>query len=206
MCYVGNYDSMALLAFVIVPLVVHLVIGTCFILAGFIALFRIRSNLMNEGTNLRKFEKFMAKIGVFSILYTVPATCVIACNFYEKVNMESWREQAMNSDCSIVKSGDSAGQTDCSLPRSIPTVELFMLKIFMSLVVGITTGMWIWSSKTLASWGSLCNRTKGGRKSNVTKYPATHLTQHYNTDPRKQIQYQKCVATPVPPKSVASRV
>lgn len=27
-----------------------------------------------------------------------------------------------------------------------------MLKIFMSLVVGITSGMWIWSSKTVRMW------------------------------------------------------
>ncbi|KAG7173525.1 Frizzled-10-like [Homarus americanus] len=35
---------------------------------------------------------------------------------------------------------------------SIPSVEIFMLKVFMSLVVGITTGMWIWSSKTVLLW------------------------------------------------------
>lgn len=39
--------------------------------------------------------------------------------------------------------------TDCTLEQSIPSVEIFMLKIFMSLVVGITSGMWIWSSKTV---------------------------------------------------------
>jgi hypothetical protein len=40
--------------------------GTFFILAGFVALFRIRNNLKQEGTNIRKLEKLMAKIGVFA--------------------------------------------------------------------------------------------------------------------------------------------
>ena len=203
MCYVGNYDDIALLAFVITPLLIYLAIGTCFILAGFIALFRIRRNLRGDGANLRKFEKLMAKIGVFSILYTVPATCVIACNIYEKMNMHKWREQAMNRQCDVTGEHD-VNSGDCPLPGSLPTVELFMLKIFMSLVVGITTGMWIWSSKTFASWDNLCKRTKNRKPQGGVSYP--HHPNPQYPDPRKQIQYQKCGTTPVPPKSVVSRV
>jgi frizzled protein 9/10 len=40
----------------------------------------------------------------------------------------------------------------------VPTVAVFMLKIFMSLVVGITSGVWVWSSKTFQTWQSLCHR------------------------------------------------
>ncbi|XP_076466566.1 frizzled-9-like [Babylonia areolata] len=152
MCYVGNQDIGALTGFVLVPLIIYLIVGTIFILAGFVALFRIRSNLKQDGgggPNIRKLEKLMAKIGVFSVLYTVPATCVIGCYFYERMNFSHWQLEARRRPC--------LSASECPLDRSIPTVEVYMLKIFMSLVVGITSGMWIWSSKTLASWKHFCS-------------------------------------------------
>ncbi len=198
LCYVGNQDKAALTGFVIVPLFIYLILGTIFILSGFVALFRIRSDLKHDSavcTNIRKLEKLMAKIGVFSVLYTVPATCVIGCYLYEQFNLAQWKYMAMTTQCDVIKSGRYAGQRDCSLDKSIPTVEVYMLKIFMSLVVGITSGMWIWSSKTLNSWTTFFTRTVlGRRKSNVPNFqPHPHV--------RKQIHYQKCAT-----KTIASRV
>ena len=163
MCYVGNQDKSALTGFVLAPLLVYLIVGSLFILAGFGALWRIRKDLKHEGTNIRKLEKLMAKIGVFSVLYTVPATCVIGCYFYEQTNNNQWRERSKRTPCRR----KANGQLDCTLDRSIPTVEVYMLKIFMSLVVGITCGMWVWSHKTVSSWRNFCNRTFSRRKSNV---------------------------------------
>ena len=160
MCYVGNQDIGALTGFVLAPLIVYLIVGTIFILAGFVALFRIRSNLKQDGgggPNIRKLEKLMAKIGVFSVLYTVPATCVIGCYFYERMNFGRWQHEARRRPC--------LSKTECPLDQSIPTVEVYMLKIFMSLVVGITSGMWIWSSKTLSSWKHFCSGRFRRRKS-----------------------------------------
>ncbi|KAL4233420.1 Frizzled-9 [Mactra antiquata] len=166
LCYVGNQDGQALTGFVLVPLIVYLLIGTFFLLSGFVALFRIRNNLRHEGTNIRKLEKLMAKIGIFSVLYTVPSTCVIGCLFYEKLNMETWKHIAMSKDCKITESG----MRDCRFGKSessIPSVEVFMLKYFMWLVVGITSGMWIWSYKTITSWQKFCTNRFTHRKSNI---------------------------------------
>ncbi|ESO88974.1 hypothetical protein LOTGIDRAFT_228923 [Lottia gigantea] len=160
LCYVGNQDIGALTGFVLSPLIVYLFIGSVFLLSGFAALLRIRNNLKHDGTNIRKLEKLMAKIGIFSVLYTVPATCVIGCYFYERINYDNWRQQAMARPC--------ASRTDCHLEYSIPTVEVYMLKIFMSLVVGITSGMWIWSSKTAASWKQFFSNRFSRRKSNYS--------------------------------------
>ncbi|XP_071955728.1 frizzled-4-like [Antedon mediterranea] len=129
MCYVGNHNSEALTGFVIAPLFTYLAAGTLFLLTGFVSLFKIRSVMKNDGTKTDKLERLMVKIGVFSLLYTVPATIVIACCFYERSNYDTWM---------------------MGLPN--PNIELFMLKIFMCVVVGITSGMWIWSTKTLVSW------------------------------------------------------
>lgn len=160
LCYVGSMDVNALTGFILVPLSCYLVIGTSFILTGFVALFHIRRIMKTGGTNTEKLEKLMVKIGVFSILYTVPATCVIVCYFYERLNMDFWDLRALEHRCRPVQGRRTS---DCSLEASVPTIAIFMLKVFMSLVVGITSGIWVWSSKTLQTWQSLCNQKLGMR-------------------------------------------
>ncbi|XP_010153311.1 PREDICTED: frizzled-9-like, partial [Eurypyga helias] len=160
LCYVGSMDVSALTGFVLIPLSCYLVVGTSFILTGFVALFHIRKIMKTGGTNTEKLEKLMVKIGVFSILYTVPATCVIVCYFYERLNVDYWNLRALERGCLHLPGRRAA---NCSLEASVPTVAVFMLKIFMSLVVGITSGVWVWSSKTLQTWQSLCNRKLGAR-------------------------------------------
>ncbi|XP_006889749.1 PREDICTED: frizzled-9 [Elephantulus edwardii] len=155
LCYVASMDAAALTGFVLVPLSCYLVLGTSFLLTGFVALFHIRKIMKTGGTNTEKLEKLMVKIGVFSILYTVPATCVIVCYVYERLNMDFWRLRAAEQPCAP----GPGTRRDCSLQGgSVPTVAVFMLKIFMSLVVGITSGVWVWSSKTFQTWQSLCHR------------------------------------------------
>ncbi|XP_013419788.1 frizzled-4-like [Lingula anatina] len=142
LCYVGNQNLESLLGFVIGPNCAYLVIGTSFLLAGFVALFRIRKHVKNDGVKTDKLEVLMVRIGIFSVLYTVPATCVIASYVYEYTNRNLWYLPNLTYS---------------------PNIEIFMLKIFMSLVVGITSGMWIWSSKTLTSWRKFISRLTGRR-------------------------------------------
>ncbi|KAK7934232.1 hypothetical protein WMY93_005128 [Mugilogobius chulae] len=136
-CYVGSMDVKALTGFVLIPLSCYLIIGTSFLLSGFVALFHIRKIMKIEGENTDKLEKLMVRIGVFSVLYTVPATCVIACYFYERLNMDYWRVLADDRKCVNSTGPDS---NECVMKSSIPAVEIFMVKIFMLLVVGITSG------------------------------------------------------------------
>lgn len=180
LCYVGNQQQEALTGFVVAPLATYLLIGnysrtvssfipmephilyscsvlnmhsspvhalhavlfsshdgcftfctsgTLFICAGLVALFKIRSNLQKDGAKTDKLERLMVKIGVFSVLYTVPASTVIGCYLYQ---LSHWGEFRASPQDSYVASE--------------------MLRIFMSLLVGITSGMWIWSAKTLHTW------------------------------------------------------
>uniref|UniRef100_A0A3P9L209 Frizzled-4 n=1 Tax=Oryzias latipes TaxID=8090 RepID=A0A3P9L209_ORYLA len=135
LCYVGNQQQEALTGFVVAPLATYLLVGTLFICAGLMALFKIRSNLQKDGTKTDKLERLMVKIGVFSILYTVPASTVIGCYLYQ---LSHW------------------GEFKTSTHDSYVTSE--MLRIFMSLLVGITSGMWIWSAKTLHTWQRCSSR------------------------------------------------
>lgn len=155
LCYVGGMDAEALTGFVLVPLSCYLIVGTSFLLSGFVSLFHIRRVMRTEGEDTDKLEKLMVRIGVFSVLYTVPAACVIACYVYERLNVERWRVLARARGCAE-RGGTEA--PECGMEASIPAVEVFMVKIFMLLVVGITSGMWIWTSKTLQSWHNVFGR------------------------------------------------
>lgn len=170
-CFVGNQNDKSLIGFVIGPHVFYLLVGTTFLVAGFIAIFGIRRQVRNGGAKTDKLEIFMVRIGVFSVLYTLPATCVIACLFYEYTNRKDWY---------------SAGST------SKPSIEIFMLKIFMNLIVGITCGVWIWSSKTINSWRKFVGRfccKRNERKSIEYTIPS----QQYRviTKPTRTIRIEK---------------
>ena len=147
-CYVGNQNIDNLRGFVLAPLFVYLIIGTSFLLAGFVSLFRIRNVIKAQGgQKTDKLEKLMIRIGIFSVLYTVPATIVIACYFYEQHFRERWERGVA---------------CPCVRDTIRPDYSVFMLKYFMCLVVGITSGFWIWSGKTLDSWRRFYQRLRCG--------------------------------------------
>uniref|UniRef100_A0A4W3HRG3 G-protein coupled receptors family 2 profile 2 domain-containing protein n=1 Tax=Callorhinchus milii TaxID=7868 RepID=A0A4W3HRG3_CALMI len=147
-CFVGLNGIDPLRGFVLAPLFVYLFIGTSFLLAGFVSLFRIRTIMKHDGTKTEKLEKLMVRIGVFSVLYTVPATIVIACYFYEQAFREQWEKSWVSQTC-------KSYAIPCPLqyhPRMTPDFTVYMIKYLMTLIVGITSGFWIWSGKTLHSW------------------------------------------------------
>ncbi|XP_064466196.1 frizzled-5-like [Ornithodoros turicata] len=165
-CYVGNQNIANLQGFVLGPLVVYLFLGTSFLLAGFVSLFRIRSVIRAQArVKADKLEKLMIRIGIFSVLYTVPATVVIACYFYENYYREAWVRRLQ---CPCTKNNET--------PK--PHFFMFMVKYFMCLVVGITSGFWIWSGKTLESWWNFYARLCLGRRRGrdvVGEFPDPHV-------------------------------
>lgn len=156
----GLYNVEALRGFVLSPLCVYLVLGTIFLLAGFVSLFRIRTVMKHDGTRTDKLEKLMIRIGIFSVLYTVPALIVLACLFYEQTYFDNWMttwhyETCKNKNYSI----------PCPIGKAIkdrkPEFEVFMIKYLMCMIVGITSSVWIWSNKTVHSWRVFINRIRG---------------------------------------------
>lgn len=153
-CYVGNMNMENLKTFVLIPLVIYLVIGTSFLGAGFVSLFHIRSVIKQQGgigagAKADKLEKLMIRIGIFSVLYTVPASIVIGCSLYEMYFYDDWM---LNLTCPCRISSEL---------RRKPLYSVLMLKYFMALAVGITSGVWIWSGKTVDSWKRLWRRIFG---------------------------------------------
>lgn len=153
-CFTGMSSVQALRGFVLAPLFVYLVVGTCFLLAGFVALFRIRTIMKHDGTRTDKLEKLMVRIGIFSVLYLVPATIVIGCYFYEQSHRSDWLNTWYAKMCQKYKLPSCPRVT----VQSQPDFAVFMIKYLMTLIVGITSGFWIWSSKTVSSWTKFYHR------------------------------------------------
>ncbi|XP_032807290.2 frizzled-2-like [Petromyzon marinus] len=153
-CFVGLNSIDALRGFVLAPLFVYLFIGTSFLLAGFVSLFRIRTIMKHDGTKTEKLEKLMVRIGIFSVLYTVPATIVIACYFYEQAFRAQWEKSWVAHTCKSFAVQCPQGH----YPNMKPDFTVFMIKYLMTLIVGITSGFWIWSGKTLQSWRNFYSR------------------------------------------------
>ncbi|XP_029444698.1 frizzled-1 [Rhinatrema bivittatum] len=163
-CFVGIHSVDALRGFVLAPLFVYLFIGTSFLLAGFVSLFRIRTIMKHDGTKTEKLEKLMVRIGVFSVLYTVPATIVIACYFYEQAFREQWERSWVSQSCKTYAIPcPSSGH-----PHMTPDFTVFMIKYLMTLIVGITSGFWIWSGKTLNSWRKFYTRLTNSKQGETT--------------------------------------
>ena len=50
---------------------------------GFVSLIKFRQMIKEQTMNTRKLDKLMIKISIFSTLYFVPITALIACYLYE---------------------------------------------------------------------------------------------------------------------------
>ncbi|XP_037389680.1 frizzled-1 [Pygocentrus nattereri] len=162
-CFVGINSVEALRGYVLAPLFLYLSIGTSFLLAGFVSLFRIRTIMKHDGTKTEKLEKLMVRIGVFSVLYTVPATVVIACYFYEQAFRSQWEQTWVGQSCKTY-----AEPCPTHNPQVRPDFTVFMIKYLMTLIVGITSGFWIWSGKTINSWRKFYMRLANGKHGETT--------------------------------------
>uniref|UniRef100_A0A1I8FQR2 Frizzled domain-containing protein n=1 Tax=Macrostomum lignano TaxID=282301 RepID=A0A1I8FQR2_9PLAT len=127
MCNVGNQNSHTLLSFVIVPNVVFLALEVIFLLAGFVAMARVRRHVKSDGQKTTKFEMLMADRPVLgAVRRAMPASR--PSTFYDYSSRDLWHVP-----------GSPTGR---AWPSSSSSV-------FASLVIGVTTILWIWSAKTL---------------------------------------------------------
>ena len=185
-CSVGNMDTENLRNFILIPLIGCLCLGGVFLFAGFVSMFQLRSVLRQQGTRLKadRLETLMIRIIIFSILYIVPGCCVIACYYYEYRDRHAWESDlTCGSNCFI--NNISSSQT---VIKDKPVYSVFVGKHFASLVVGIFSGFWIWTPKTIDSWCRFFGRMLGCSSSSSSSssvsghhYHTPHSTSSHHT-------------------------
>ena len=86
----------------------------------------------------------------------------LGCLFYEQSNREEWQESWRVGWVYQQRCIESHGQNcpDYPIAQVKPDFTVFMVKYLMFLIVGITSGFWIWSSKTIYAWQKFYFRVK----------------------------------------------
>ncbi|GAB0089487.1 hypothetical protein DMENIID0001_040340 [Sergentomyia squamirostris] len=158
-CFVGQLDTHSLGIFLLLPLCIYLGIGALFLLAGFVSLFRIRTVMKHDGNRTDKLERLMMRIGFFSGLFILPSLGFLACLFYEYYSFDEWMIHWNRSMCTKFS-------TPCPLPRphrdeQKPIFQIYMVKYVCSMLVGVTSSVWLWSGKTVVSWRLFIERLQG---------------------------------------------
>jgi len=120
-CLPGQQTESTLLHQLVIPHSIFLGSASIFFLAGVVA------SITNPG---ERSSRLLARIGIFSIFYTLPQVCVVGSLVYEWIERPLWRKD----------------------PTNRPIIEVFMMRISMWLVVGIISGSWVWSQRTVTVW------------------------------------------------------
>ncbi|KAF8383007.1 cfz-2 [Pristionchus pacificus] len=167
LCYVGNTNVDHLRYFVLGPLVVYFIVGVFFLLIGFFNLWRIRSEMRSAHLGIEgagRITRLISKIGVFSVLYTLPALFAILTHFYEQERRPLWEEAAL---CPCNRTAEAP----------IPSVQLWLslLKTASMLLLGCSTGFWVMNPKTFHSWKARLCCANPARSSSTAKYQPAEM-------------------------------
>uniref|UniRef100_A0A8D7ZZ98 Frizzled n=1 Tax=Culex pipiens TaxID=7175 RepID=A0A8D7ZZ98_CULPI len=170
-CFVGQLDTHSLAVFLLIPLCIYLSVGALFLLAGFISLFRIRTVMKHDGTRTDKLERLMLRIGFFSGLFILPALGYLGCLFYEYYNFDDWMIQWNRQMCKIFsipcpaigKHQHQQHHPGMAMAgdEERPIFHIYMVKYVCSMLVGVTSSVWLWSGKTVISWRQFAERLQG---------------------------------------------
>ncbi|VEL42297.1 unnamed protein product [Protopolystoma xenopodis] len=197
LCTVGATDLFQLGLAVFGPLCLYLVLGSLLLVAGFVALLRIRSLIKLQTQPMlgksERLERLMLRIGVFGALYTLPTVVLLACLAHELRNRELWQlgqacrcvwrrdvDAMTRLDEEVAGLGLASGHglapvlaLDSARWRPPkPEFAVVMLKYFSGLLAGLTAGGWICSQKTLTIWRAAFRRRRGrGRAESTRRLP-----------------------------------
>lgn len=156
-CYTGLTEPHIQLGFILIPICILLFVGLFLLLSGFISVFKIRTVMKHEGTKTDKLERFMVRIGTFSVVYIVPQLILIICLFYEQNNSMNWLKTWKYEKNFCVNAEDCALKDDREYH---PRYELFMIKYTCMFAIGIISSGWVLNGKTMASWRSFCSQQR----------------------------------------------
>ncbi|KAI6182309.1 hypothetical protein M3Y97_00366000 [Aphelenchoides bicaudatus] len=180
-CSVGNLNPWTLISFVLIPRLLLITIGSCLIIVGFSSMFRERKSFKRRGIDTIKLERLMFKMGAFCTLFVLPTMILSLCEAYHFFVLYRWFPTTI--DCKL-----RGGSAHC--PRhEQPQAEVYLIAFIMSLASGISTSLWILSTKTLHSWRRFicCQNCSPKEKKSTLQSP---ITTYVPAPPNQQSQPQ----------------
>lgn len=113
--------------------------------------------MKGDGKRTDKLERLMIRIGFFSGLFILPAVGYLGCLIYEYYNFDDWMLQ-WNQDMCIIFSIPCPFNSRHHEQEARPLFVVFMIKYVCSMLVGVTSSVWLYSSKTVVSWRRFIER------------------------------------------------
>ncbi|XP_014210229.1 frizzled-9-like [Copidosoma floridanum] len=147
----------------VIPNASLLLVGCCFGTAAGAGLIRVRRAVRLVGRSAKKLERLMTRLGVFGLVYALPALVGLGCLLHESRERPRWRTEALLAaiDCRSSPSCVPGGPS-----RRPAGLEVAFLRLFLALLSGVASGMWVWSGKTCRAWSKLIAApSKPGRPS-----------------------------------------
>ncbi|XP_015605011.1 frizzled-9 isoform X2 [Cephus cinctus] len=163
----------------VLPHATLLLLGCIFASVAGTALVRVRRAVRSAGRSATKLERLMTRLGIFALLYALPAFGGLACILHESSVRPRWRTLALLAalDCRAAQNCDPGPVYRAA------GLEVALLRLFLSLVVGVTSGMWVWSGKTCRAWSRLLAApTKPLRPPQVMQPLGHNMFQGYKPD------------------------
>nr|CAD2150266.1 unnamed protein product [Meloidogyne enterolobii] len=148
-CSLGNLNPLTLFWFWIIPRLLIILIGFFLLLAGFSSMCKERNKFKNKGTDTSRLEKFLLKMGIFSLIYLFSILLNSLCDLHHLIVLSEWQPNTIN--CKI-KGGAFSG--NCIRPGQ-PEPKLYVFGQTMGMATGLAVGLCIFSPKTLATMSSL---------------------------------------------------
>lgn len=148
LCYTGASNPIGLGVFVFLPLTVYLFLGLVFLLIGFTALVNIRREVQNDPMKSRKLGRLILRIGIYSLLYTIPNIILLILYVYELAKSRDWELHYVRA-CG--DNGDITSPPGCQGDQQ-PSFAAFLIRYIMLFTIGICSTSWVLSSKTFAAW------------------------------------------------------
>ncbi|XP_014610677.1 PREDICTED: frizzled-9-like, partial [Polistes canadensis] len=143
------------------------------------ALIRVRRAIRSAGRSATKLERLMTRLGIFALLYVLPALGNLTCILQESSTKPRWRMLA------LLAALDCRSAENCA-PGPVyraAGLEVALLKPFLSLVIGVTSGMWVWSGKTCRAWSKLLAAPSKPNRTIPTAQPLTqNVLRNFKTD------------------------
>ena len=133
-------------------------------------------------------RRLLARVSVLFVLYSLPQSCVVGSLVYEVIERRGWRAEA----------------------TARPNLEVFILRLFMVLVVGLTSCAWVASARTLHSWRRLatscCGLWGGHKKPPTPVFPKVRIFTicTYRTETEELNLEWDGVCAPNPPLAILS--
>lgn len=149
-CYASFSDRETTLNFIIIPIFASLIVGSVFLVIGFMALWESREILKREyGKQTNQHDRLIVRIGLFSMLFIIFTSILIYCHHYERTNLNSWMLAWLSRICT---------SREYSIPCPVinfrnytPSYPGFILKYVATMAIGIISALFMWSDKKLVS-------------------------------------------------------